>query len=190
MSVRTASDPSKAQGFSLHSLWAGFLVIFVVSVQFYGKFSLTQLSPRMSIPFGRDSISHSISLLSLKESRSLWTSLLPLSQIQKKGGRGPLDGSDSPKRDRSQHPRVRSQTHLHPPFMDWRGQAPMSGAGDASLGWGGCQRVIKGDRLVIFGFVCFFFFFVVRGLSPQLGKSRQMTIEVGVCLFQREARVS
>ena len=33
-------------------------------------------------------------------------------------------------------------------------------------------------------------FFVVRGLSPQLGKSRQMTIEVGVCLFQREARVS
>lgn len=30
MSVRTASDPSKAQGFSLHSLWAGFLVIFVV----------------------------------------------------------------------------------------------------------------------------------------------------------------
>ncbi|XBI37255.1 hypothetical protein VPH35_094777 [Triticum aestivum] len=46
----------------------------------------------MSIPFGRDSISHSISLLSLKESRSLWTSLLPLYQIQKKGGRGPLDG--------------------------------------------------------------------------------------------------
>lgn len=35
-----------------------------------------------------------------------------------------------------------------------------------------------------------FLFFVVRGLSPQLGKSRQMTIEVGVCLFQREARVS
>lgn len=35
-----------------------------------------------------------------------------------------------------------------------------------------------------------FIFFVVRGLSPQLGKSRQMTIEVGVCLFQREARVS
>jgi len=35
-----------------------------------------------------------------------------------------------------------------------------------------------------------FSFFVVRGLSPQLGKSRQMTIEVGVCLFQREARVS
>lgn len=30
MSARTASDPSKAQGFSLHSLWAGFLVIFVV----------------------------------------------------------------------------------------------------------------------------------------------------------------
>lgn len=145
----------------------------------------------MSIPFGRDSISHSISLLSLKESRSLWTYLLPLSQIHKKGARGPLDGSDSPKRDRSQHPRVRSQTHLHPPFMDWRGQAPMSGAGDGSLGWGGCQRVIKGDRLVIFGFVWFWFsFFVVRGLSPQLGKSRQMTIEVGVCLFQREARVS
>lgn len=36
----------------------------------------------------------------------------------------------------------------------------------------------------------YFLFFVVRGLSPQLGKSRQMTIEVGVCLFQREARVS
>jgi len=36
----------------------------------------------------------------------------------------------------------------------------------------------------------FSFFFVVRGLSPQLGKSHQMTIEVGVCLFQREARVS
>ena len=35
-----------------------------------------------------------------------------------------------------------------------------------------------------------FLFFVVRGLSPQLGKSRQMTIEVGVYLFQREARVS
>ncbi|XBH81231.1 hypothetical protein VPH35_106828 [Triticum aestivum] len=46
----------------------------------------------MSIPFGRDSISHSISLLSLKESRSLWTSLLPLYQIQKNEGRGPLDG--------------------------------------------------------------------------------------------------
>lgn len=120
----------------------------------------------MSIPFGRDSISHSISLLSLKESRSLWTSLLPLYQIQKKGGRGPLDGSDSPKRDRSQHPRVRSQTHLHPPFMDWRGQAPMSGAGDGSLGWGGCQRVIKGDRLVIFGFVWFWFsFFCERSES-------------------------
>lgn len=35
-----------------------------------------------------------------------------------------------------------------------------------------------------------FSFFFVRGLSPQLGKSRQMTIEVGVRLFQREARVS
>lgn len=129
------------------------------------KFSLPQLYPRMSIPFGRDSISHSISLPSLKESRSLWTSLLPLSQILKKGGRGPLDGSDSPKRDRSQHPRVRSKTHLHPPFMDWRGQAPMSGAVDGSLVWGGCQRVVKGDRLVRFRIRLLFllFFLVVRG---------------------------
>jgi hypothetical protein len=137
MSVRTASDPSKAQGFSLHSLIAGFPVIFVVvfpsnpwEIQ---SSTAVPKETRMSIPFGRDSISHSISLPSLKESRSLWTSLLPLSQMKKKGGRGPLDGSDSPKRDRSQHPPVRSQTHLHPPFMDWRGQAPMSGAGDGSL---------------------------------------------------------
>ncbi|KAF6987660.1 hypothetical protein CFC21_005282 [Triticum aestivum] len=42
----------------------------------------------MSIPFGRDSISHSISLLSLKESRSLWTSLLPLYQIIKREEEG------------------------------------------------------------------------------------------------------
>ena len=34
----------------------------------------------------------------------------------------------------------------------------------------------------------FAFSLFVRGLSPQLGKSRQMTIEVGVCLFQREAK--
>ena len=123
----------RCRGFSPFTLsWVSCDLCSSFSIQYYGKLSLTQLSPRMSIPFGTDSISHSISLLSLKESRSLWTSLLPLSQIQKKGGRGPLDGS--PKRDRSQHPRVRSQTHLHPPFMDWRGQAPMSGAGDGSLG--------------------------------------------------------
>jgi hypothetical protein len=36
----------------------------------------------------------------------------------------------------------------------------------------------------------FSFFVVVRGQSPQLGKSRQMTIEVRVRVFQREARVS
>ena len=134
MSEQLQILPRRRGSLSITLSWVSCDLFSSFSVPFFGKLSLTQLSPRMSIPFGRDSISHSISLLSLKESRSLWTSLLPLYQIQKKGGRGPLDGSDSLKRDRSQHPRVRSQTHLHPPFMDWRGQAPMSGAGDGSLG--------------------------------------------------------
>jgi hypothetical protein len=46
----------------------------------------------------------------------------------------------------------------------------MSGAGDGSLGWGGCQRVIKGDRLVIFGFVCFFFFFCCERSESTAGE--------------------
>jgi len=183
MSVRTASDPSKAQGFSLHSLWAGFLVIFVVVFpsNFMGN-SVLHSCPQ-GCPFHSAGTPSRIRSPSFPwKSRGLSGLIFCLSPRFIKREQEGLSTGVIPRKEivPSILEFVVKLTFIH---LSWTGAGKRRCLEQEMEAW--VEEAVNENG--IFGFVWFWFsFFCCERSESKIRK--QMTIEVGVCL--REARVS